>query len=85
MATVETTRESERGIVDVETIRYSNQKANRGPNWSQRYPKRAQKRLEASHELAKIEQDLKESLLNPSPWIKLELPKPAWEFFIGIK
>ncbi len=63
-STIETAKESERGIVDLETIRYTNQALIDALNEVRNIQiEGSKKREEASRELVKIEKDLKQSLL----------------------
>lgn len=64
MATVETARESERGIVDIETLKYTNESLiSTLDEVLQIQVEGRQKRIEAEEELAKIEGELKAKLL----------------------
>ena len=64
MATVETARESERGIVDVETLKHTNESLiSTLDEVLQIQTEGAQKRREAESELRKIEGELKKKLL----------------------
>ena len=64
MATVETARESERGIVDVETLKHTNESLiSTLDEVLQIQTEGAQKRREAESELRKIEGELKQKLL----------------------
>lgn len=64
MATVETARESERGIVDIETLKYTNESLiSTLDEVLQIQVEGRQKRIEAEAELAKIEGELKAKLL----------------------
>lgn len=64
MATVETARESERGIVDIETLKYTNESLiSTLDEVLQIQMEGRQKRIEAEEELAKIEGELKAKLL----------------------
>ncbi|MBS6560834.1 MAG: toxic anion resistance protein [Clostridiales bacterium] len=64
MATVETARESERGIVDIETLKYTNESLiSTLDEVLQIQVEGRQKRIEAESELAKIEGELKAKLL----------------------
>ena len=64
MATVETARESERGIVDIETLKHTNESLiSTLDEVLQIQTEGAQKRREAESELRKIEGELKQKLL----------------------
>ncbi len=64
MATIETARESERGIVDMETLRMTNESLISTLDEVMRIqPEGRQKRAEAENELRRIEGDLKNKLL----------------------
>ena len=64
MATVETARESERGIVDIETLKHTNESLiSTLDEVLQIQTEGAQKRREAEAELRKIEGELKQKLL----------------------
>lgn len=64
MATIETAKESERGIVDLETLKHTNQTLITTLDEVIRIQDEGhQKRMEAETELGKIEQDLKNKLL----------------------
>ena len=64
MATVETARESERGIVDIETLKYTNESLiSTLDEVLQIQVEGRQKRIEEEEELAKIEGELKAKLL----------------------
>ena len=65
MATIETARESERGIVDMETLRMTNESLITTLDEVMRIQQEGhQKRVEAEAELAKLETDLKQKLLS---------------------
>ena len=65
MATVETAKESERGIVDIETLRNTNENLISTLDEVLRIQQEGrQKRKEAEQELSKIEGELKQKLLN---------------------
>ncbi len=65
MATIETARESERGIVDIETLRQTNESLiSTLDEVMQIQAEGRQKRAEAEVELRKLEGDLKQKLLN---------------------
>ncbi|MCI5500372.1 MAG: toxic anion resistance protein [Lachnospiraceae bacterium] len=64
MATIETAKESERGIVDMETLKHTNESLISTLDEVMRIQNEGKaKRREAEKELGKIEQDLKEKLL----------------------
>lgn len=64
MATIETAKESERGIVDMETLKHTNESLISTLDEVMRIQNEGRaKRREAEKELGKIEQDLKEKLL----------------------
>ena len=64
MATIETARESERGIVDMETLRMTNESLISTLDEVMRIQQEGrQKRAEAETELRRIEGDLKNKLL----------------------
>ena len=64
MATIETARESERGIVDMETLRMTNESLISTLDEVMRIQQEGrQKRAEAENELRRIEGDLKNKLL----------------------
>ena len=64
MGTIETARESERSVVDLETLRHTNQQLVESLDEVMRIQSEgAQKRREAETELAKIEGELKQKLL----------------------
>ena len=65
MGTIETAKESERGIVDMETLTATNQSLIDTINEVMRIQQEGrQKRMEAEKNLAAMEQNLKEKLLN---------------------
>ena len=65
MATVETAKESERGIVDIETLRNTNENLISTLDEVLRIQQEGrQKRKEAEQELSKIEGELKQKLLD---------------------
>lgn len=65
LATVETAKESERGIVDIETLRYTNQSLISTLDEVMRIQDEGRtKRREAEAELGRIEEELKQKLLN---------------------
>ena len=64
MATVETAKESERGIVDIETLRNTNENLISTLDEVLRIQQGRQKRKEAEQELSKIEGELKQKLLD---------------------
>ena len=65
MATIETARESERGIVDIETLRATNESLiSTLDEVMQIQAEGRQKRAEAEVELRKLEDDLKHKLLS---------------------
>ena len=65
MGTIETAREAERSIVDLETLRHTNQQLIESLDEVMRIQSEgAQKRREAEAELAKIEGELKQKLLS---------------------
>ena len=64
MATVETARESERGIVDIETLKHTNEQLIQTLDEVLQIQKDGrEKRLAAEEELHKIENELTEKLL----------------------
>ena len=64
MATVETAREAERGIVDIETLKHTNESLiSTLDEVLQIQTEGAQKRQEAEQELRRIEEELKQKLL----------------------
>ncbi len=64
MATVETAREAERGIVDIETLKHTNESLiSTLDEVLQIQTEGAQKRQEAEQELRRIEGELKQKLL----------------------
>ena len=65
MATIETARESERGIVDIETLRQTNESLISTLDEVMRIQEEGhQKRMEAEAELVRLEGDLKQKLLS---------------------
>lgn len=65
MGTVETAREAERGIVDLETLRYTNQQLVSALDEVMKIQTEgAQKRQQAEQELRRIEGELKQKLLS---------------------
>ena len=65
MATIETAKESERGIVDIETLRNTNENLISTLDEVLRIQQEGrQKRKEAEQELSKIEGELKQKLLD---------------------
>lgn len=65
MATVETAKASERSIVDIDTIKYTNEQLISAlKEVKEIQTEGAKKRAEASNELVKIEQELKSSLMD---------------------
>ena len=65
MATIDTARESERGIVDIETLRATNESLiSTLDEVMQIQAEGRQKRAEAEVELRKLEDDLKQKLLS---------------------
>ena len=65
MATVETAREAERGIVDIETLKHTNESLiSTLDEVLQIQTEGAQKRAEAERELRRIEGELKQKLLD---------------------
>ncbi len=64
MATVETARESERGVVDIETLRATNESLITTLDEVMNIQQEGrQRRMEAEAELEKIEEELKQKLL----------------------
>lgn len=65
MATVETARQAERGIIDVDTLRHTNEQLVAALTEVKEIQTQGRKtRQEASHELQRLEQELKQNLLN---------------------
>ena len=65
MATIDTAKESERGIVDMETLRHTNESLITTLDEVIRIQEEGrQKRREAEVELVKLENDLKQKLLS---------------------
>ena len=65
MGTLETAKESERGIVDIETLQYTNQSLISTLDEVMKIQEEGrQKRKEAEKELGRIEEELKQKLLS---------------------
>ena len=65
MGTIETSKESERGVVDIETLQYTNQSLiSTLDEVMQIQEEGRQKRREAEKELGRIEEELKQKLLS---------------------
>ena len=68
--TIETAKESERGIVDIETLKYTNESLiSTLDEMVKIQTEGRQKRVAAEAELGRIENELKQKLLNINSWI----------------
>ena len=83
MATVETAKESERGIVDMETLKTTNESLiSTLDEVMQIQAEGRQKRQEAEVEIRKMEQELKEKTVADSVDIEKEVCQISWKRFL---